>query len=155
MVKQCYRVNRKEQKQLKSIIIYRKKFPSGVHTHEVTDSSSVVSTTDPCQNRLFWQGFFTFTNYFCQFSKKSNGFLTNGGTRLPGQRRLNGIRHILLRGIEKVGVNVRRRGDVAVSQPALNVLDVAAHPMEQGRHAVAKIVEAENEAIPVEAENRT
>ena len=66
----------------------------------------------------------------------SNGFLTNGGTRFPSQRGLYRIRHILLRGIEEVGVDVCRRGNVAVPQPALNVLNVAACSVEQGRHAV-------------------
>ena len=66
----------------------------------------------------------------------SNGFLTNGGVRLPGQRGLYRISHILLRGIEEVGVDIRRRGDITVPQPALNILDVAASPVEQGRHTV-------------------
>ena len=44
MVKHRYRATESEQKQLKSVINRAKKFSTGVHTQEVTDSSSVVST---------------------------------------------------------------------------------------------------------------
>ena len=47
MVKQCYRVNEKERKQLKDIMNYRKKFSAGVHTQEVTDLSDEVLAKRP------------------------------------------------------------------------------------------------------------
>ena len=50
-VKQRYKANKDKQEQLNSTINFRKKFSFGVHTQEVTDSSSVVSTRRNPLNR--------------------------------------------------------------------------------------------------------
>lgn len=41
---------------------------------------------------------------------------------------------------EKVGIDIGRGGNVAVSQPPLNVLNIPPHFVEQSRHAMTKIV---------------
>ena len=54
-----------------------------------------------------------------------------------------------------MGVNVHRGTDIGVSEKFLHVLGCRPIRQEIARESVPKLVEAENETIPVEVENRT
>ena len=96
------------------------------HTRKVTDSSSVVSTILSPEIARFQDFFFFLLNIFLNFPKMSNGFLTGRFfLRFRGcQCRLNGVCHVPFGGVKKVGIDVDRGGNVAMSKPSLNVLDI-------------------------------
>ena len=61
----------------------------------------------------------------------------------------------LLHFLGNVAVNIQGEGGRVVAHVGLDSLYIVPGPEGRHRVAMAKIVEAENEAIPVEAENRT